>query len=219
MMAKLRVAPFCISLDGYGAGPDQSAENPLGVGGERLHEWVLPTRAFRSKHGMGDDGETGVDNDIADRSDAGIGATIMGRNMFGPVRGRWEDSDAWTGWWGDNPPFHHPVFVLTHHKRAPLEMEGGTTFHFVSGGIHAAREQAIDAAGGLDVKLGDEVSTIRQYLQAGLVDELQLSIVPILLGSGERPLTDLGDQIQHYRRADITSSTSAAHFTLVRDNG
>ena len=216
-MAKLRVAPFCISLDGYGAGPDQSLENPLGVGGEHLHEWVLPTRAFRGKHGMGDDGETGVDNDIAERSDVGIGATIMGRNMFGPVRGPWEGSEDWTGWWGDNPPFHHPVFVLTHHPRAPLEMDGGTTFHFVTGGIHAARERAIDAAGGLDVKLGGGVSTIRQYLQAGLVDELQLSIVPILLGSGERLLTDLGDQIRHYRRADITSSTSAAHVTLVRD--
>jgi dihydrofolate reductase len=186
-MPKVRVHNFAISLDGYAAGPDQSLDNPLGVGGTRLHEWAFATRSGRRTHGM-DGGEEGLDDEFVARGDAGIGATVMGRNMFGPIRGSW-GSEPWSGWWGDDPPFHHPVFVLTHHPRPSITMQGGTTFHFVGDGIEAARERALEAAGGKDVRIGGGASTIQQYLRAGLIEDMHLVIVPILLGRGERPST------------------------------
>ena len=182
-MSKLRVLAFSVSLDGYSAGPDQSLDNPLGVRGPELMEWMFPTRMFKSMYGQGE-GETGVDNTMAEQSFAGIGAWILGRNMFGPVRGPWPD-DNWKGWWGDEPPYHVPVIVLTHHPRAPQPMKGGTEFRFVTGDIHQALEQAKTAAGGLDVRLGGGVSTVRQYLQAGLIDDLHLAVRPVLMGRGE----------------------------------
>jgi dihydrofolate reductase len=181
-MPKLRVHSVAVSLDGYMAGPDQSLEHPLGVGGHQLHTWAFRTATMRRNFGM-TGGQTGVDDDFIAAGETGIGATIMGRNMFGPVRGRWEDSETWTGWWGDEPPYHHPAFVLTHHQREPLELKG-TTFHFVTDGIESALEQAFAAAGGLDVRLGGGAATIAQYLRAGLVDEMHLAYVPILLGGG-----------------------------------
>jgi dihydrofolate reductase len=185
-MPKLRVHNISMSLDGYAAGPDQSLENPLGVGGERLHDWVFATRYGREMIGE-EGGEKGVDNDYLVRGDEGIGATIMGRNMFGPIRGPWAD-ESWTGWWGETPPYRHPVFVLTHHARPPVEMAGGTVFHFVTDGIEAALERAFDAASGRDVRLAGGAATIQQYVRAGLVDELDVAVVPVLLGSGERLL-------------------------------
>src|SRR5688572_4653089 len=182
-MSKLRVHCFGMSVDGFGAGPNQSMNNPLGVGGLELHQWFFPTRVFRNMQGKAD-GATGVDNDFAERGFERIGAWIMGRNMFGPIRGAWPD-DKWKGWWGDDPPYHTQVFVLTHHPRASIQMDGGTTFHFVTEGIHAALKRAREAAGGLDVRLGGGVATIRQYLQAGLVDQLHIAIAPLVLGSGE----------------------------------
>jgi dihydrofolate reductase len=185
-MTRLRVESFTISIDGYGAGPNQDLANPLGVGGESLHKWLIATRTFQKMHG-GEVGSTGIDDEIAAHGFENIGAWIMGRNMFGPIRGFWPD-DAWKGWWGPNPPYHVPVFVLTHHPRAPIEMEGGTTFHFITDGIHAALKRATEAANGKDVRVGGGVSTIRQYLEAGLVDELSLALSPVLLGSGEHLL-------------------------------
>lgn len=182
-MSKLRVHCFGLSIDGFGAGPDQSLEQPLGVGGENLHRWFFPTRVFQKMVGNAE-GTTGVDNDFAERGFAGVGAWILGRNMFAPSRGAWTD-DQWKGWWGDTPPYHTPVLVLTHHPRAPIPMAGGTTFHFVTEGIHAALERAREAAGGLDVRVGGGAATIRQYLQAGLIDELHVAIAPIVLGRGE----------------------------------
>lgn len=182
-MSKIRVAGFAVSLDGYGAGPDQSLENPLGVGGETLHEWAIGTRTFKKMHG-GEGGSTGVDDDFLARGVDNIGAWILGRNMFGPIRGEWPDQQ-WQGWWGTNPPYHMPVFVLTNHRRAAIEMEGGTTFHFVTEGIHAALERAVTAANGKDVRIGGGPATIRQFLQARLIDEMHLAIVPRLLGRGE----------------------------------
>lgn len=182
-MSKLRVQSFAISLDGYAAGLHQDLQNPLGEGGPALMEWFFHTRAWRAMHGL-DGGETGVDHDMAAQGFEGIGAWIIGRNMFGPVRGPWLD-DSWKGWWGDEPPYHVPVFVLTHHARAPLRMAGGTEFRFITEGIEAALEQARAAAGGRDVRLGGGVSTIRQFLKAGLVDELHLAVSPVLLGAGE----------------------------------
>ncbi len=190
-MAKLRVHNFSVSLDGYGAGPDQSLDNPLGVGGQRLHEWVFATRFGNRMIGR-DGGLEGPDEDFMVEGDTGIGATIMGRNMFGPIRGPWGDDD-WTGWWGDNPPYHHPVFVLTHHPRPPLTMAGGTTFNFVDDDIETVLERAFEAAGGQDVRLGGGVSTVQQYLRAGLIDELHIPIVPVLLGRGERLFDDSTD--------------------------
>jgi dihydrofolate reductase len=182
-MPKLRVQSFTMSLDGYGAGPNQDLDNPLGVGGVALHEWAFATRTFRQMFGS-EGGTSGIDDDFAARGFDNIGAWIMGRNMFGPIRGPWPDG-AWKGWWGDNPPYHCPVFVLTRHPRAPITMDGGTTFHFVTDGIHAALERAAEAAEGRDIRLGGGVATIQQYLRAGLVDEMHLAISPILLGSGE----------------------------------
>jgi dihydrofolate reductase len=213
-MPKLRVHSFAISLDGYGAGPNQSLDNPLGEGGRRLHNWAFATQGARQSFGM-DGGETGVDNDFWRRGDEGIGATIMGRNMFGPIRGPWED-DAWTGWWGDDPPYHHAVFVLTHHPRRSIPMKGGTTFHFVDQGIEAALEQALEAADGNDVRLGGGAATIQQYLRAGLIDEMHLAIAPILLGSGERLFDRLGGGPEGYEIVEHVCSPSVIHVRLAR---
>ena len=182
-MTRLQVDGFSISLDGYGAGPNQSLDNPIGIGGHGLHEWLMRTRTFKQTHGGEEGGETGLDDEVAARGFRNVGASIMGRNMFGPIRGPW--SGDWTGWWGEEPPFHTPVFVLTHHPRKPLEMKGGTIFHFVTEGIQVARERAIAAAGGKNVRVGGGVATIRQFLQAGLIDEMHVAISPVLLGSGE----------------------------------
>ena len=213
-MPKVRVHNFAISLDGYAAGPDQSLDNPLGVGGERLHEWVVATRSWRRTHGL-DGGDEGIDDDFAATSDEGLGATIMGRHMFGPVRGSWEGDD-WTGWWGDNPPFHHAVFVLTHHPREPIAMDGGTTFHFVTDGIDAALERALDAAGDADVRIGGGAATIQQYLRAGLIDELHVSIVPILLGGGERLFHDVAGAPDRYECVELVASPAVCHVRLHR---
>jgi len=180
-MSKLRVSAFTLSIDGYGAGPDQDLENPLGVGGMGLHAWMTGTRTFAAMHG-GEGGTTGVDDDFTARGITNVGAWILGRNMFGPIRGPWPD-EAWRGWWGPNPPYHVPVFVLTHHARPPITMDGGTTFHFVTDGIHAALGRATEAAGAKDVRLGGGVATIRQYLSAGLIDEMHIAVSPVILGS------------------------------------
>ena len=182
-MSKLRVQSFSVSLDGFSAGPNQDLQNPLGVRGPEIFEWFFPTQVFQKMYGQGE-GEKGIDNGMAEQSFENIGAWILGRNMFGPVRGPWPD-ESWKGWWGEEPPYHVPAFVLTHHARAPLEMKGGTTFHFVTGGIHSALEQAKQAAGGKDVRIGGGVATVRQYLQARLIDELHLAVRPVLMGSGE----------------------------------
>ena len=182
-MSRLRVNSFSVSIDGFGAGPRQSLENPLGEGGTTLHSWAFGTRTFQKMHGNAG-GSTGTDDDFARRGFDNVGAWILGRNMFGPVRGPWPD-DSWKGWWGDNPPYHTEVFVLTRHPRAPIDMAGGTRFHFVTEGIHAARARARAAAGGRDVRLGGGVATIRDYLRAGLVDEMHLAVAPVLVGAGE----------------------------------
>src|SRR3989442_9391568 len=213
LVSKLRVQSFAISIDGYGAGPNQSLQHPLGVRGPELMEWFLHTRVWRTMRGY-DDGETGVDNGIAEQGFAGIGAWILCRNMFGPVRGPWPD-DSWRGWWGDEPPYHTLVFVLTHHARAPLGMAGGTEFRFVSEGIHAALEQAKAAAGGRDVRLGGGVSTIRQYLRAALIDELHLAIRPVLLGSGEHLLHGIDVRALGYECVrHLAGARAAAHVIL-----
>ena len=213
-MSKLRVHSFSISIDGFGAGPDQDLENPIGVGGLKVFDWFFPTRTWQRMHGN-EDGETGVDDDTAALGFEGIGAYILGRNMFGPVRGPWSDwPEEWKGWWGDEPPYHTPVFVLTHHPRSPLEMAGGTTFYFVTDGIHSALEQAKDAAGEKDVRLGGGVSTIRQYLSASLIDELHLAVVPVLLGSGEHLLGDLNLPRSGYECAERVEGERATHVTI-----
>ena len=181
---RVRVATFSISLDGYGAGTDQSLEYPLGIGGEDLHEWVVSTRSWRQMHGK-EGGTRGIDDDFAERGNKNIGAWIIGRNMFGPVRGPWPDLN-WKGWWGDNPPYHVPVYVLTHHARPPLKMEGGTTFYFITEGIHDALDRAREAADGKDILIGGGADTIQQYLREGLIDELHFAISPTILGAGER---------------------------------
>jgi dihydrofolate reductase len=213
-MPKLRVHNFAVSLDGYAAGPDQSLENPLGVNATRLHEWVFACRFGRKMLGM-DGGDEGVDNAFLERGDVGIGATIIGRNMFGPIRGPWPNDD-WKGWWGDTPPYHHPVFVLTHHPRASIAMNGGTTFHFVSGGIETVLERAYSAAGGQDVRLGGGVATVQAYLRAGLIDELHLAIVPILLGTGERLFEHLDGGPTGYACVELVSSAAVTHVRLAR---
>ena len=213
-MTKLRIHGFSVSLDGYAAGPGQDLDHPLGVGGTQLHEWVYPTRTFQAMFGSGD-GTIGIDDDFAARGFEGIGAWILGRNMFGPPRGPWAD-DQWKGWWGDNPPYHTPVFVLTHHVRPPIEMAGGTIFHFVTDGIHAALQRAQQAAGALDVRLGGGPATIRQYLEAGLVDTMHLAISPVLLGSGESLLADLDLVRLGYRCSEHTSSAAAMHVVLTK---
>jgi len=211
-MARLRVHCFAISIEGHGAGPRQDLANPLGVGGLALHEWLLGTRTFRRMHG-GAGGTTGPDDDFAARGFANTGAWIIGRNMFGPIRGPWPD-DSWKGWWGEDPPYHTPVFVLTNHPRPPLRMQGGTEFHFVTGGIEDALRQAVAAAGERDVRLGGGVSTIRQYLRAGLVDELHLAITPVLLGSGEHLLEGLDLPALGYARQEYVPTSAATHVVL-----
>jgi dihydrofolate reductase len=213
-MSKLRIHNFCISLDGYGAGSNQTPDNPLGVGGESLHDWVVKTRTFQRMQGDGQEGATGVDDDFVARGFENIGAWILGRNMFGPVRGDWPD-DSWKGWWGDDPPYHTDVFVLTHHARAPVEMEGGTTFYFVTDGIHAALQKARAAAKGRDVRLGGGVSAIRQYLQAGLIDEMHLAISPVILGAGEH-LGGIDSLALGYACTQHVNTENATHFALSR---
>jgi dihydrofolate reductase len=214
-MPKLRVQCFSISVDGYGAGPGQSLENPLGVGGMALHQWVFPTRTFQAMLFGKEAGTTGPDDDFAARGIANLGAWILGRNMFGPVRGAWPD-DSWKGWWGTNPPYHVPVFVLTHHARPSIEMEGGTVFHFVTDGIRAALERAKAAAGDKDVRIGGGPATVRQYLQAGLIDEMHLAVAPTLLGSGE-PFFDALDLVKlGFTVAEQTPTELALHVVLRR---
>jgi dihydrofolate reductase len=213
-MAKLRVNAFSISLDGYGAGPEQSPDNPLGKGGEALHEWLVPTRTFQRLYGK-DEGTTGTDDDFAARGLADTGAWILGRNMFGPVRGPWPD-ESWRGWWGENPPYHVPVFVLTHHARPPLKMEGGTTFHFVTDGMEAALARAKAAAGARDVRIGGGAATIRQYLKARLVDEMHFAVSPVLLGGGERLFADLDLTGLGYEVTEHVPSDKATHIVLSR---
>ena len=213
---KLRVQSFAISIDGYGAGPNQDLQHPLGVGGPELMEWFSPTRVWRKMHGH-DDGETGLDNGFAEQGFVGIGAWILGRNMFGPIRGPWPD-DSWKGWWGDEPPYHTPVFVLTHHPRPPLKMAGGTEFLFVTEGIHAALAQASAAAGGRDVRVGGGVSTVRQYLRAALIDEVHLAVRPVLLGSGEHLLHDIDMRALGYECTRYVAGERATHVFLRKRN-
>jgi dihydrofolate reductase len=214
-MPKLRVNAFAVSLDGYGAGPDQSLEHPLGKGGETLHEWFYPTRNFRRMQDKEAEGTTGVDDDFAARAMENLGAWILGRNMFGPVRGPWPD-EQWKGWWGDSPPYHVPVFVLTHYPRPLLEMEGGTVFHFVTGGAEEALERAREAAGDRDVRVGGGAATIRQYLAAGLIDEMHLAISPVLLGSGEPLLAGLDLLALGYEVTEHVPGEQATHVVLTK---
>ncbi len=213
-MTRLRVHSFTISLDGYGAGPGQSRDNPLGIGGGKLHEWVVATRSWRRMHRQ-EGAATGIDDDFAARASINIRAYIMGRNMFGPVRGPWPD-DTWKGWWGDNPPFHTPVFVLTHHPRASLTMDGGTSFHFVADDIEAALERAALAAQGQDAAIGGGVSTIRQPLEAGLIDEMHFAIAPILLGSGEHLFAGIDLPKLGYRCAEHVPTGNVTHVVLTK---
>ena len=213
-MSRVRVECFTISLDGYGAGPGQSLEHPLGVGGEALHDWVVSSRGWRQVHGK-EGGTTGIDDEFATRNNRNLGAWILGRNMFGPVRGPGPDM-SWKGWWGKNPPYHVPVFVLTHHARPPIEMEGGTTFHFVAGGIHEALDLARKAANGRDVRIGGGASTIQQYLRAGLIDEMHFAIAPVLLGRGERLFEGVDLRALGYECAQFVGSEKAAHVVLRR---
>lgn len=214
-MSKLKVSAFSVSIDGYGAGPDQSLQSPLGVGGEALHEWAFPTRTFQRMLFGNASGTLGVDEDFAARSFADVGAWILGRNMFGPVRGAWPD-DEWKGWWGDEPPYHVPVFVLTHHPRAPIQMHGGTTFHFVTGGIHEALERAREAAAGKNVRIGGGVQTVREYLRAGLIDEMHIAISPVLLGRGEALFADIDLTALGFRCSEHVASAKAMHVVLTR---
>jgi dihydrofolate reductase len=215
-MGKLMVASYGVSLDGYGAGPRQSLENPLGVGGQGIMEWAMATRTFQSQHIDGAvQGTTGIDDDFTKRGFENLGAWILGRNMFGPIRGPWPNDD-WKGWWGDNPVYHLPVFVLTHYPRQPLVMEGGTTFFFITDGIESALKQARQAAGDRDVRLGGGAATIRQYLKAGLVDELHLAIAPVLLGSGEPLWADLDLPALGYRVKEHVASPTVTHVVLGR---
>ena len=213
-MSRLRVNSFSVSLDGYGAGPNQTVQDPLGVGGETLHHWVVGTRTFQTILGN-EGGSTGVDDELAQRGFANVGAWILGRNMFGPVRGAWPD-ESWRGWWGDEPPYHCEVFVLTHHPRKSFAMKGGTTFHFVTDGIDHALERARRAAGGKDVRVGGGVATIRQYLRAGSIDELHLAFAPVLLGSGEALFDGIDMLALGYEVAEHVSTDSATHIVLTK---
>jgi len=210
-MSRLTVSAFTVSVDGYGAGPDQDLEHPLGRGTAHLHDWLIPTRTFQQLSGK--DGDTGVDDDFAKRSFENVGAWIMGRNMFGPVRGPWPD-ESWRGWWGENPPYHVPIFVLTHHARPSLEMAGDNVFHFVTGGIHEALERARAAAGGKDIRIGGGVSTIRQYLEADLVDEMHLAVSPILLGRGETLFAGIDLLAKGFTVTERVASARALHVVL-----
>jgi dihydrofolate reductase len=212
-VTKIRVHAFGISLDGFGAGPDQDLANPLGVGGMALHEWVFPTRTFQETVIGRQGGTTGIDDDFAARGFQNIGAWILGRNMFGPVRGPWPN-DEWKGWWGDTPPYHVPVFVLTHHPRESIVMNGGTTFHFVTDGIHSALRLATQAANGLDIRIGGGVATIQQYLQAGVVDEMHLAIAPVVLGSGENLFSGVNLPKLGYRCTEHVATPNATHVII-----
>lgn len=211
-MTKVIVSGFSLSIDGFGAGPEQSLENPLGKRGSELHQWLFGTRTFRAMTGQ-PGGSKGVDEDYAARAMEGFGAFILGRNMFGPIRGDWPD-EAWKGWWGDNPPYHAPTFILTHHRRDPIEMEGGTTFHFVTEGIQAALVRAKAAAGGKNVKIGGGVATIRQYLEAGLIDEMHLAITPVVLGRGEAVFAGIDLPAVGFRVTEHTATELATHIVL-----
>jgi dihydrofolate reductase len=213
-MSKVRVQSFSISVDGFGAGPNQDLENPLGVGGMALHQWFFATRTFQKMLGK-DAGATGTDDDFAARGFENIGAWILGRNMFGPIRGPWPDEN-WKGWWGDTPPYHTPVFVLTRHARESIEMKGGTTFHFVTDGIHAALERARDAAKGKDVRIGGGVDTILQYLRAGLIDEMHLAISPVLLGRGESLFEGIDATKLGYKCTEHVATPAATHFVITK---
>ncbi|MEP7005267.1 MAG: dihydrofolate reductase family protein [Sphingomonas bacterium] len=213
-MAKVRVGAFSISVDGFGAGPDQDVDNPLGVRGKELHHWAFATRTFRTMFGE-EGGSTGIDESYAARSMEGMGAWIMGRNMFGPVRGAWPD-DAWKGWWGEEPPYHCPVFVLTHHARAPIEMKGGTVFNFITGGIDEALSLAKAAAGDGDIRIGGGVATIRQYLVAGAIDEVHLAVSPVVLGQGEALFAGLDLPALGYAVTEHARGENAAHIVLTR---
>lgn len=213
-MGKVRVAAFSLSLDGYGAGPEQGLDHPLGRGGEELHEWLFPTRSFARLEGK-DGGASGVDDRFAAAAMDNLGAWILGRNMFAPSRGRWPD-DGWRGWWGEEPPYHCPVFVLTHHARAPLEMAGGTVFHFVTGGIHEALDRAKAAAGDRDIRIGGGAETIRHYLAARLIDELHVAVAPVLLGSGEPLFAGLDLPALGYAVRERVDGEGAAHFIITR---
>jgi len=212
MAGAVRVLSFAVSLDGFGAGPSQDLQNPLGVGGPELMEWFFHTRAWRRHQGQ-EGGETGTDNRMAERGFEGIGAWILGRNMFGPVRGPWPD-ESWRGWWGEEPPYHTPVFVLTHYARAPLRMAGGTVFHFVTDGIHSALRQAKDAAGAADVRIGGGAATIRQFLRAGLIDDLHLAVRPILMGAGESLWQGLDMRALGYECVESVAGERATHVIL-----
>jgi len=213
-MTKIRVGGFTVSLDGFGAGPEQSLQNPLGKRGEELHGWLVSTKTFKTMFGK-EGGSEGVDDDYARRSMEGFGAFILGRNMFGPVRGEWPDEN-WKGWWGDNPPYHAATFVLTHYPRDPIVMEGGTTFYFVTDGIESALEQAKAAAGELDVKIGGGVSTVRQYLQAGLIDELHYAFSPVMLGQGEAMFAGIDLPALGFEVAETAATELATHVVLRR---
>jgi dihydrofolate reductase len=212
-MTRVRVHNFAMSLDGFCAGPDQGPETPLGVGGQRLHEWVFETAAGRRMIGE-DGGADGVDSDFIDAGFDGIGATVMGRNMFGPVRGPWPD-DSWQGWWGDVPPYHHEVFVLTHHPRASFEMEGGTTFHFVTDGPDAALDRAVESAAGADVRVGGGVATVQAYLRSGRIDLLHVPVVPVVLGAGERLFEGMAEAMAAYECREVVA-TAVAHLTFLK---
>ena len=214
-MTRVRVAGFTVSLDGFGAGPNQDIHNPLGVGGTDLHQWLFPTHTAQRVLFDKDGGTTGIDDDFAGRGFQNVGAWILGRNMFGPVRGNWPDT-SWKGWWGDNPPYHVPVFVLTHHARPPLEMDGNTTFHFITGGIREALDHAREAAVGMDVRIGGGSDTIRQYLREGLIDELHIAIAPVLLGRGEPLFEGVDLRALGYECVELVASEKAAHVTLRR---
>ncbi len=214
-MAQVRVESFTISLDGVGAGPNQDVNNPLGVGGADLHQWAFPTRTFQRTLFGADGGTTGIDDEFAARGFKNIGAWILGRNMFGPIRGPWPDM-SWRGWWGENPPYHVPVFILTHHARPSIEMEGGTTFQFVTGGIHEVLERAREAAGGMDVRIGGGPGTIQQYLRAGLIDEMHIAIAPVVLGSGERLFAGLDLRALGFECVQFVASEKATHVVLRR---
>jgi dihydrofolate reductase len=216
-MSKVRVAAFSISLDGFGAGPRQDLNNPLGVRGMELHGWFLNTEVFKKMHGQ-TGGARGIDNDFAAQSFEDVGAWILGRNMFSPVRGPWE-GDSWKGWWGDNPPYHTPVFVLTHHARAPLMMEGGTTFHFVTDGLESALRQAKDAAKDKDVRIGGGVSVIRQYLSAGQIDEMHFALSPVLLGEGEALFSGINLARLGFAPGRTVCGEGATHVFLARNQG
>src|ERR1051325_3136256 len=215
-MSKIKVKHFSISLDGFGAGVNQDQENPLGIRGMELHQWAFKTKFFHAMIGESG-GQEGIDNDVMNKTFENVGAVIMGRNMFGPVRGNWKD-DEWKGWWGENPPFHVPVFVLTHHERKSIQMSGGTTFHFITNGIKSALEEAKKAAQGKDIVIGGGVSTIRQFLQAGYIDELEISLSPVFLGSGENLLSGIDMFNLGFNKIERREGEGATHFTITRED-